>query len=156
MTGNLESGLLLAATTLNGILAGVSVGKAVVELPAGRRLGPAEFARFSRAADHGNGLVLYPLLGVGGPALTIIADLVGHSAAALPEGALAALDIAVVLSVAHLGTTLMAAPRMLEVGRLGDDAPRLGTAYARFTRWHHLRTALQVATFLACLLVLSA
>lgn len=146
--------VLLAATALNGLIAGVSLGKSLVELPAGRRLGPTEFARFSRAADHGNGRILYPVLGVGGPALTILATLMTPLGSTGGGGPEIALEIAVVLSIAHLGATLGAAPRMLEVGRLGDDEPQLARAYRRFTEWHSLRTALQVAAFLACLAAL--
>ncbi len=53
------------AIVLTGLLAGISLDKALVQLPARRRMGVVAFAGFSRANDLGNGLVLYPLLGVG-------------------------------------------------------------------------------------------
>ena len=47
--------LILAAAVVTGLLAGVSLAKSIVQLPARHRMGIVEFAAFSRAADLGNG-----------------------------------------------------------------------------------------------------
>src|SRR5881396_3245019 len=66
---SLEWGLLVAATVLNGILAGGSLIKSVVELPARRIIGLPAMAAFHRAADLRTGFLIYPALGLGAPAV---------------------------------------------------------------------------------------
>ena len=56
--------LILAATILTGLLAGASLDKAIVQLPARHRMGVIGFAAFSKANDLGNGLIFYPVLGI--------------------------------------------------------------------------------------------
>src|SRR5207245_6626843 len=70
-TSTLEWSLLVAATLLNGILAGGSLIKSVVELPARRTMGLPAMAAYHRAADLRTGFLIYPALGLGAPALTI-------------------------------------------------------------------------------------
>src|SRR5437016_2187187 len=62
---SLEWGLLVAATVPNGILAGGSLIKCVVELPARRIIGQPAMAAFHRAADLQTGFLIYPALGLG-------------------------------------------------------------------------------------------
>jgi hypothetical protein len=75
MTIDITLILILAATVVTGLLAGASLDKSIVQLPARRRMGVVEFAAFSRAADLGNGLILYPILGIGAALFTILAAL---------------------------------------------------------------------------------
>jgi hypothetical protein len=70
---NLTLILILSATIVTGLLAGASLDKAVVQLPARHRMGVIGFAAFSRANDLGNGLIAYPVLGISAALLTIIA-----------------------------------------------------------------------------------
>src|SRR5262245_9604934 len=67
--------LVLAATIVTGLLAGTSLDKAVVQLPARRRMSIHGFANFSRANDLGNGLFMYPAMGILAALLTMIAAL---------------------------------------------------------------------------------
>jgi hypothetical protein len=53
----------------------VGLDKSLVQLPARHRIGVVAFAAFSRANDLGNGLILYPALGIGAALLTILAAL---------------------------------------------------------------------------------
>jgi hypothetical protein len=139
--------LLLIATIMNGLLAGLSLNKSVVELPAGRRMGSLAFSQFSRAADLGNGLPFYAALGLMTPAITILAAalvVLGGSPSPLWSG----LGIAAsVFSIAHVGVSAGAAPNMLRIGRLGNDVGALDEAYRRFRSWQDARAVLQVATF---------
>src|SRR5512146_1279289 len=75
MPSNLTLILLVLATLLTGLLAGISLDKAIVQLPARRRLGVQAFSAFSWANDLGNGLVFYPIMGIGSALLTILAGL---------------------------------------------------------------------------------
>lgn len=94
--------LFLAASGINGLLAGTSITKSVVELPAGKKIGSLAFAAYSRAADLKNGLLWYSFLGIIGPVLTVTATImtnIGYG----PSGDFSiALDVAAVLSVAHV------------------------------------------------------
>ena len=68
---------------MNGILAGGSVIKSVVELPARRAIGLPAMAAYHRAADLHTGLWVYPALGLAAPALTIalgMAFVIDHDA----------------------------------------------------------------------------
>src|SRR2546428_13217302 len=71
ITSTLEWSLLAAATIFNGILAGGSLIKSVVELPARQTIGLPAMAAYHRAADLRTGFRIYPPLGPGPPALTI-------------------------------------------------------------------------------------
>ncbi len=146
--------LFLAASGINGLLAGTSITKSVVELPAGKKIGSLAFAAYSRAADLKNGLLWYSFLGIIGPVLTVTATImtnIGYG----PSGDFSiALDVAAVLSVAHVGSTALAAPNMMKVSRAGNEIAQLEVLYARFRRWNGLRALLQGLTFLVCLVAI--
>jgi hypothetical protein len=57
MTSSLTRRLIVAATALGGILAGGSLDRSAVQLPAWRRVGPVPWATYSRETDLRNGLV---------------------------------------------------------------------------------------------------
>ena len=65
--------LLLAATAADGLLAGASLDQSIKQLPARHRIGVRTYSSYSRAADLGNGIAFYGILGVGAAALTIAA-----------------------------------------------------------------------------------
>jgi hypothetical protein len=149
MSASLTGGLVVTATAFGGALAGLSLDRSLVQLPAWHRVGPVSWAAFSREADLGNGRVVYPVVGVGSAMLSIAAAaaiLLDHPVrrtVAVPAAA------AAVLAVGHTFATAQAAPNMLSVGRLGDDEPALRGALDRFTRWQAIRPALQVVAFMA-------
>lgn len=141
--------ILLAtlAVLVNGLLGGLSLDRSLVALPAWRRVGVRGWAAFSRHADLGNGLVLYPLLGIGGPLLSI-ATAVAYWLG--PSGPSAAVPVAamVLLSIGHVVGSARAAPIMASVGRLtDDDEAGLRDAFARFENWQTVRATLQVLAF---------
>jgi hypothetical protein len=145
--------LILAAEVLTGLLAGASLDKALVQLPARHRMGIVGFAAFSRANDLGNGLVVYPILGIGAALLTIIAAL-----AAFLQGTPVAhawpLYIAALLAVLHSLTTTRAAPNMLSLRAASSDEATLTESLNRFAKWHNVRAVLQLLNFI--MLVLAA
>src|SRR2546425_1197659 len=59
--------LVLLAAVPHLILGGAGIDRLIVQIPAWYRIGPVAFARYARAADLGNGLFRYPLLGISGP-----------------------------------------------------------------------------------------
>src|SRR3989442_14093632 len=83
IVSTLQWSLLAAATIFNGILAGGSVIKSVVELPARRAIGLPAMAAYHRAADLHTRPRVYPALGLAAPVLTIplrIAFVIDHHA----------------------------------------------------------------------------
>ena len=114
--------LLIAATVLSGLLAGGNVDRAIVAMPAWEKVGASAWAAFSRHADLGNGLVLYPLEAIGAFLLILLAavslylDRMARARIMLP------LCTALALAAAGLLCTLKAAPIMLSVGHLDDPA----------------------------------
>jgi len=139
--------LILAAAVVTGLLAGVSLDKAIVQLPARHRMGIVGFAAFSRAADLGNGLIVYPILGISAALLTISAAL----STFLQDTSLAhalPLYISALLALLHSVTTARAAPNMLSLRQLTSDEVKLTEMLNRFARWHNLRAILQLLNFI--------
>lgn len=139
------AGVTIAALVADGLLAGLSLDKVIVQLPARRRIGAVAYAAYARSADLGNGIAYYAVAGTGGAALTIAAF-----AAAAARGSSAAvtglLASAAALSVLHSIATGRAAPVMFKIGRAEDTQAALAPLLARFARWSAARAALQAAT----------
>ena len=132
--------LILAAAVVTGLLAGVSLAKSIVQLPARHRMGIVGFAAFSRAADLGNGLIVYPILGISAALSTFLQDT--SLAHALP------LYISALLALLHSVTTARAAPNMLSLRQPTSDEVKLTETLNRFARWHNLRAILQLLNFI--------
>ncbi len=147
--------LILAATVAPGLLAGASLDKAVVQLPARQRMGVIGFASFSRANDLGNGLLVYPVIGISAALLTIGAALI-----ALLQGTSLAhawpIYLAALFAVLHSFTTTRAAPNMLSLRQPTDDEAKITEALNRFAAWHNARTALQILNFVMLVLGIMA
>ena len=143
---NLIIALLAIATAVNGLLAGLNVDTALVKLPARRRIGVEAYATFARGNDLGNGLVVYPLLGVGAALLTVLATVVTYIERS-PMEVLLLLSLASLLSILHTFATTRAAPVMLSIKDIPDDEALLTAKLDRFTRWHTVRATFQVLAF---------
>src|SRR6266545_2975747 len=88
-------GLLIAATLLGGLLAGGNVNRNLVHMPAWRQVGALAWATFSRHADLGlNGMIVYPLEGIGGAVITIAAALASPFERTAPRAAAVPLYLA--------------------------------------------------------------
>jgi hypothetical protein len=138
---------LVPALILTGLLAGISLDKALVQLPARHRLGVVAFSAFSRVNDLGSGLVVYALLGVGSALLTLLAGVTAWLAKT-PLSQAAPLAAAVLLAVLHSLATSRAAPNMLRLRHSLLDEPALARLLDRFTFWHNIRAVLQLLHFL--------
>jgi hypothetical protein len=138
--------LIALAIAINGLLAGLNVDTALVKLPARRRIGAVAYAAFARGNDLGNGLVLYPILGIGAALFTVLATAIAyleHSSLRL----LLLLSLASLLSLLHTAATARAAPVMLSIKDAPDDEALLNAKLDRFAGFHTVRTTFQVLTF---------
>ena len=142
--------LIALATAVNGLLAGLNTDTALVKLPARRCIGAVAYATFARGNDLGNGLVVYPLLGIGAVLLTVLATAVAYIERS-PMEVLVPLSIASLLSILHSFATAKAAPVMLSIKDAPDDEALLASKLDRFARWHTVRATFQVLTFFVLL-----
>lgn len=147
---NLVTFLVILATAMNGLLAGLNVDTALVKLPARRRIGTVAYATFARGNDLGNGLVVYPILGLGAALLTVLATLFAFVSHAEME-ILLLLSLATLLSLLHTFATTRAAPLMLSIKNAPDDEALLRVKLNRFACWHAVRASFQVLTFFVLL-----
>jgi hypothetical protein len=142
--------MIALATAANGLLAGLNTDTALVKLPARRRIGAVAYATFARGNDLGNGLVVYPLLGIGAALLTVLATAIayaGHS----PVEVMLPLSLASGSSLLHTFATTRAAPVMLSLKDAPDDEALLRAKLDRFAHWHAIRAMFQVLTFFVLL-----
>ena len=147
---NLVVLMIALATAVNGLLAGLNVDTALVKLPTRKRIGARVYATFARGNDLGNGLVVYPLLGIGTALFTMLATFfayLDHSS----MGLLLLLSLASLLSLLHTFATTRAAPLMLSIKDVPDDEALLGMKLDRFDHWHAVRATFQVLTFFVLL-----
>ena len=142
--------LFIVAVFLHGIIAGTSFDVAFVKLPTRKRIGYIAYANFARNNDLGNGIVVYPILGILSLILTfgttIIVFIYKQNI-----NILITLCLASVLTIAHSLCTLKAAPIMLSLKKTKDDEIILKQKLDKFTFWHSFRTIFQVLTFMAWL-----
>ncbi len=150
---NLVVFMIVLATAINGLLAGLNTDTALVKLPARRRIGAVAYATFARGNDLGNGLLVYPLLGIGAALLTVLTIVIAFLAHARAE-VLLPLALASLLSLLHTFATTRAAPVMLSLKNAPDDEAFLRAKLDRFARWHAIRATLQLPTFFILLYAL--
>ena len=147
---NLVTSLMILATAMNGLLSGLNVDTALVKLPARRRIGAVAYAAFARGNDLGNGLVVYPIFGIGAALFTVLATAIAYLEHS-PMGLLLLLSLASLLSILHTFATTRAAPVMLSIKDAPNDEAILTTKLDRFARWHAVRAMFQVLTFFVLL-----
>ena len=142
--------LIAIATAINGLLSGLNMDTALVKLPARRRIGAVAYATFARGNDLGNGLIVYPLLGVVAALLTLLATALAYAERS-PMEVLLLLSLASLLSILHTFATTRAAPVMLSIKGTPDDEALLASKLDRFARWHTVRATFQVLAFFVLL-----
>jgi hypothetical protein len=85
MASSRTNGLMVGATLLGGLLAGMAANKVLVELPAWQAVGVVQWANFTRTSDHGLGLTLFPFIGGGALILTVAAAIAIYLDRAAPR-----------------------------------------------------------------------
>jgi hypothetical protein len=147
---NLMLFLLVLAIATNGLLAGLNVDTGLVKLPTRWRIGAVAYAAFARGNDLGNGLVVYPILGIGAALFTVLATALAYLER-FSMGLLLPLSLAFLLSLLHTSATTRAAPVMLSIKDAPDDEALLRAKLDRFACWHTVRATFQVLTFFVLL-----
>lgn len=129
MASSVTIGFVVAATAVSGLLAGTNIDRLIVQMPAWEQVGVLAWATYSREADLGNGLILYPLEGIGGALLTVCAAVAIYFDRTAPRSAAIPIYAAVVLVLGGLLATTRAAPYMLSLREIGNDPAALQWAF---------------------------
>lgn len=143
-------GLIIAATILSGFLAGTTVDRFVVEFPAFKQLDISFWANYSRHADLGNGLFLYPAEGIGTFILLLASSIVILYNRGLYKNEAGPVHTAMLLSFAGIFFTAFAAPAMLSLKTIDNNTVLLQHAFDTFYFWSAWRAIAQVLCFFAC------
>ncbi len=142
--------LAILATLVDSILAGMNVNRALVEMPAWQETGPLAWAAYSRHADLSRiGAILYPLNAFAGAILSTAAVIRFRRDGSTPKAATIPLYLAPLLSMADLLTTLKAAPNMLRVRHLDNNATALQQSLNGCQYWGNIRGLFQFLVFVA-------
>ncbi len=149
-----QVGLLIAAVTANGLLAGASGDQSIKQLPARRRIGVIAYSAYSRAGDLGRGLVWYPLLGGGTTLLSIAAGVAALTHGDIPLAAPA--WVLILATAGQVALTGLAAPTNHAQRRHPGDPAALERIFNRFARLQAIRWALNLTALAAAVWALVA
>jgi len=138
-------GLVIASVAVNGLLTGATLDQAIKQLPARKAIGAVAYSEYSRAADLGNGLIWYPVLGIGAALLSVVTGVVGLTNHVTGAERIALIAL-IVGSVAHMGSTALAAPTNISQRRAAGDEAALTRIFNRFAFLNAIRASLLVAT----------
>ncbi len=148
---------IVSATLANGLLAGGDVDRWLVGMPAWQPIGVVGWANYSRLADLGNGLVLYPILAIGGTLLSLAAAATFMRQAKHERFVAIPVYVAAALAGGGPLMTFKAAPFMLSLRHIGnEEVASLQHAFDGFRLWGGVRTVLQTLAFGANLWSLAA
>jgi hypothetical protein len=146
-TSGLILGCVFLAALFNGMLAR-GINRAFVDMPAWQRVGAPAWAQFSRLADLGQyGLIMYPLEGIGGAVLSIVAaSIFARSRRSRTDSGALPISAAALLAIGGMLATTQAAPTLLRTRHTSDPAA-LQQALNRFAFWGGVRAVFQSLAF---------
>jgi hypothetical protein len=135
------------AAVFNGMLAS-GINRTLVDMPAWRRVGAPAWAEFSRWADIGPyGLVMYPLEGIGGAVLSVVAAILfARSRRSRTRSGALPIYAAALLALLGMLATTQAAPTLLRTRHMNDPVA-LQQALNRFAFWGGVRAVFQSLAF---------
>ena len=148
MPSPVSKAFAVGAALFGGIQAGVTANRALVLMPAWKRLGVIPWANFIRAENHGVGAVFYPAIGLAAvifPIALAIAfrpDKTQGKSRGLPVY-LAAVSVIVWASI----TRAVLVPAMFRLQNMTGDALELERIFSLVARWSAVNDALHLITF---------
>ncbi|MDQ2881747.1 MAG: hypothetical protein M3Y48_11115 [Actinomycetota bacterium] len=144
-------GPVIASAVVGGLM-GSLVDRSLIATPAWEQLGVQAWADYSRHADLGNGLIVYPIAFIGWTVLAVAAAVSFRFDRAAPRTAAVPVYLAALFMLIVMATTVKAAPIMLGVAHLGEDTSALRRAFEDFTFWGvYVRGAALTLAFLAAI-----
>lgn len=147
--------VVVVATIVNGLLAGGNFDRSLVAMPAWHHAGALGWANFSRYADLGNGMFIYPVMAISGTVLSILAAIMYlRINRPLFSNAAILVLLAALVMLLSLPLSFKAAPFMLSLHHIkDDDIASLREAFSGFERWGRLQGIFHITAF--CLNILS-
>lgn len=135
--------LIYCSAFLNGLIAGGALDKAIMELPARKKLGASAFLDYFRATDLGPGMIYYPVLGLAAPIVTIV------TAAVLPPdgGERTWMTYAAIAASVHVLSTAGAVSSARRLRSKDPDEKELEGILNRFASWNALRVLALLCAF---------
>ena len=150
MSSRLTRGLTVATTLATGMLANGLIHRGAIEMLAWQRTGPLAWAAFSRNADLSfPALIVYPLEAFSGAILSIAVAISLRRDGGEPRAAVAPVIGTALMTIGGLLATTQAAPIMLGVAHLDDNAAALQQALNGFWLWGNIRGICQLLAFVA-------
>jgi hypothetical protein len=124
------------------------INRTLVDMPAWQRVGAPAWAEFSRWADLGPyGLAMYPLEGIGGTVLSVVAAIIfSRSRRSRSRSGALPIYAAALLALGGMLATTQAAPTLLGT-RHTNDPVALQQALNRFAFWGGVRAVFQSLAF---------
>jgi hypothetical protein len=146
--------LIITGCILSGLLAGGNVDRYVVQVPAWRQVNILNWAAYSRHADLGNGIFLYPFEAIGSFLTLFISSIIVLVNKPVFKYVALPLYLATILSAVGLFFTFFAAPVMLSIGTMDNNIFQLQRAFDKFHFWGLLRAIAQSLSFFASIFAL--
>ena len=140
--------LVIGATLLGGLLAGMAANKVLVQLPAWGDAGVTAWVTFTGTADRGLGLILFPVIGAGALLFSIAAALAFYFDREASRSAAIPIYLAPLLAIGAFAVTIfLLAPLRLNLGQVETNTAELQQLFARIVQWWDVKALLHVLTF---------
>jgi|ERR1041385_3612346 hypothetical protein len=144
---------ITSSLVLFGLLAGETIDRIVIGERAWQYAGINAWANYSRHADLGNGIFVYPFEAITGVIFLIAASVILRKNKPAPPGVSLIIYVSTFFAVTGLLLTFWAGPFMLSI-RKTNDPVQLQFAFDQFYYWSAFRGLAHLLTFL-CLCWLS-
>jgi hypothetical protein len=144
--------IFAGAGILSGLLAGETFDRLVIGLPAWKYVDISSWATYSRHADLGNGIFIYPFEAIGSCALLTTASVILFRIRRRFPVKIPTLQIylAAFFSLLGLSLTFAAGPYMLSIRHISDPSG-LQHAFDRFYYWSAFRGIAHILSFVFCI-----
>ena len=148
MPPSITKGLTVAAVLFGGLLAGVTANRALVQLPAWKRIGLVPWANFTGAENLGLASIFYPVLGLAALLFTVAAAIAFRFDRGARRPGRVPLYSAAVLALAWAAITrFVLVPAMSHVSAAANNTAELQQLFMTVARWSGVNDALHVLTF---------
>ncbi len=141
--------LFVAASIITGLIAGTSVEKYVVRIPAWQKMDILQWAEFSKYEYLGYGLYFYLIKSF--ICLILFSTILFLSVKYKIRSIKWRSVLLLVLSFSTLGFTLHIAPLMFSLPQLGNDQAAIKKVFDEVNYWGAYRTVLQLLCFIICI-----
>ena len=142
--------LIALACIITGLLAGSGVDRYIVQVPAWKQFGVTKWASYSRYAEFGNGLYLYPFEVLGSFILLFTMSAIVLMDKTRYRNIAGTIHLATLFATIGLIFTFFTFPVMMSVQTMPGDDMQIQNAFDKFHFWGMLRAAAHLLSFCTC------